>query len=116
MRKSALRYSLRASSFAARGAPRNKKDQGQGVRRRCGAGRASTALMDTRAHQGDALPTTADVYPPSKPIFSFYPRSADRTRTFPRGKELDYFDKTYSDGCVAAAGRVRTCTYTFACT
>jgi len=42
----------------------------------------------------------ADLYPPSKPIFSFYPRGLDRTRTFPRGKEVDYFNKQYSDGYV----------------
>jgi hypothetical protein len=88
------------------------------VLRRCGAGRGVCEMIDAHEYQGDALPTIADVYPPSKPIFSFYPRSADRSRTFPRGKELDYFDKTYSDGCVAAASRVRTYayTYTFACT
>ena len=58
--------------------------------------------MGTRQGLDDALPTIADVYPPSKPIFSFYPRGADRTRTFPRGKELGYFNKQYSDGCVPA--------------
>ena len=58
--------------------------------------------MGTRQGLDDALPTIADVYPPSKPIFSFYPLGADRTRTFPRGKELGYFNKQYSDGCVPA--------------
>jgi len=49
-------------------------------------------------HPQDALPSMADLYPPSKPIFSFYPRGTDRTRTFPRGREVDYFNKQYSDG------------------
>ena len=43
-----------------------------------------------------------DSYPPSRPIYSFYPRGADRSRTFPRGKEVEYFNKKYSDGCVFA--------------
>ena len=76
----------------------------------CGAERAAVALMvPVRIHQGldDAPPTIADVYPPSKPIFSFYPRAADRTRSFPRGKELGYFNKQYSDGCVPARARPR---------
>ena len=49
----------------------------------------------------DAEPRLAvDSLPPSRPIYAFYPRGPDRTRTFPRGQEVAYFDKHYSDGCV----------------
>ena len=41
-----------------------------------------------------------DPYPPSKAIYNFYPRGQDRTRTFPRGHELEYLSKVYSDGYV----------------
>ena len=46
------------------------------------------------------MTSMSDGYPPSQPIFSFYPRGPDRSRTFPRGKEVYYRNKQYSDGYV----------------
>ena len=48
----------------------------------------------------DAAPRLVDSHPPSHPIYTFYPRGPDRARTFPRGEEVGYVTKQYSDGYV----------------